>query len=299
MSTEETRLVQAETHLRKAEFLDALRVFREVLERVRDKDPAIEVAALMGMGKVYYAQGDFGLAETCQRDALGIVQATPELHRLCASIMHSIGQVRLMISDPQGAYDHFADAMRLFVDVGDLQGEAGVLLDVGNLFSATRRYEDASMALDRALTLFQQLGDRPRQGDVYLGLGSIHLAQANFSEAFKVYSSARTIFNETGDKAKEGLAINNLGSIRYMEGTRAEGLSLIEQALRIFEELEDKQTQAFILTKLAGLHLQQRELQKAGELARRALQLFREIGHEKGIQVTTAMSQEIEKDMVG
>ncbi len=297
MSSDEVQLVQAETHLRKGEIGDALRVFREVLEHVRGKDSAFEVAALTGMGKAYHAQEDYGLAETCLQDALGIVQATPELHRLFATILHAIGQVRLMIGDPQGAYDHFSDAMRWFIEDGDLTGEAGVLLDVGNLFSATRRYDDAFKAFSRALSLFQQLPDRSKQGDVYLGQGSVYAAQAKFTESFTAYSNAKVIFNELGDRAKEGLAINNLGSIRYMEGAHKEGFTLMNEAIQIFEDLGDKRTQAFILTKLTGLHQQQKELLMARDLGHRALIIFQEIGHEKGLQAISAMLRDIEEEI--
>ena len=77
----------------------------------------------------------------------------------------------------------------------------------------TSRWQDAFDKLEQALALYREINDRQGEGRSLTGLGKIADHFGQYPQALEYYQQALAISRETGDHRNEGVTLNNIGLV--------------------------------------------------------------------------------------
>ncbi|MBE9097877.1 tetratricopeptide repeat protein [Vacuolonema iberomarrocanum] len=153
------------------------------------------------------------------------------------------GQVEL-------ALESFQQALALFQETGNRQGEAYALVGLGRVSEANQEVQDALSAYEAALPLFVEVGDRPGEGIALTGMGVMYGNLGRYEQALGVYENALAIFREVGDRQREGDVLNNIGAVQNSLGQQTQALEAYQQALETSQELGDRLGQGITLNNI-------------------------------------------------
>jgi len=139
--------------------------------------------------------------------------------------------------------------------LGDRQGEAQTLTNLGNVYRLQGRWEEAIANYEKALEIFRKLGDRHGEAQTLTNLGNVYQLQGRWEEAIANYEKALEIFRALGDRQGEGKTLNNLGSVYLQQGRWEEAIANYEKALEIFRALGDRHGEGKTLNNGPGQRL--------------------------------------------
>jgi tetratricopeptide (TPR) repeat protein len=166
--------------------------------------------------------------------------------------------------------------------IGDSQGEADALVNLGNTYWALGEPQQAVTYYEESLRLHRQSGDRVSEGNVFGKLGLAYTAMGRFNEAIGYYEQQLVIIREIGDQRGEGNALGNLGVAYSNLGAVEKSVGYYEQALAIAREIVDRRGEGTGLGNLGNAYADLGEAEKAIEYYEQTLAIHREIGDRRG-----------------
>jgi tetratricopeptide (TPR) repeat protein len=90
----------------------------------------------------------------------------------------------------------------IFRGIGDREGEATGLGNIGNIYFAQRRREDALNAHQDSLKISQQIADREGQAISFTNMGTIYFDEGKTPKAREMFHQARDIYKTPGAGAE-------------------------------------------------------------------------------------------------
>ncbi|MET8865297.1 BTAD domain-containing putative transcriptional regulator [Nonomuraea sp. NPDC004580] len=202
---------------------------------------------------------------------------------------------------------------------GDDQGAGLVLLDLGDLHLAERRWDQAEEVLRPALETCLRHGGARHANRVRLRLGRVHLELGRLDAAEETLRQCREAAGNVRDEADadrvlgevlrragrldeaagrllaavEGLAklgdrhrqadaLLDLSAVRLAQAAKPAARAAAEQARGIAVRLGDRLLDAYALLALAGVNRAEGAAGRAAELAGAALEVFDETGDQRG-----------------
>jgi DNA-binding SARP family transcriptional activator/tetratricopeptide (TPR) repeat protein len=143
-------------------------------------------------------------------------------------------------------------ALPLWVELGDVRGEANTLAAIamtarglGDLVTAAEHYEQA---LDR----YERIGDRPGQANTRDLLGVLANFRGDLDAAERHHLAAVTLLRQIGHKPGLAHALDNLGIIRRRLGRLADAVANHTEARDIAIEIGDRACEAYALNNLGN-----------------------------------------------
>jgi DNA-binding SARP family transcriptional activator len=185
----------------------------------------------------------------------------------------------------------FEQALAIYRELGDEQGEARAAANVPQAYIDLRRFGDALSAADRSLAIQRRQGNRHLEG-VTLGiLGRACRELDRLAEAVNYLEQALAIFRELGQRYAEADSLTDLGDASLGLGQVENAIARLSESLFIQREIGDRHGEA------ATLHLLGVALDRSGDrpLARdrliEALRLFESLGdHSRARAVRDALA---------
>lgn len=167
---------------------------------------------------------------------------------------------------------------RAAVAAGDRASEAGALDHLATGLRKSRRFDEASDVIARALSIYRDLGDRVGEGAALNNQANVLQELSRFDEAIELYRADIEICRQFGDLVNEARASNNLGAVLIKAGRHPEAAAEIERAANLYEEVGDRHGKAQALNN-AGSALQSgHQWAAAARQHRLAATTFREVG---------------------
>ena len=148
---------------------------------------------------------------------------------------------------------------------------AMVLQSIGN-------YKEAEKYYTQSLKLAEELGDKQGIASSLHQLGNIQILQGNYKEAEEYYTQSLKLAEELGDKHGIAQSLHQLGVLQQYQGNYKEAEKYYTQSLELKEELGDKQGIAISLGQLGRLSERREDYKEAVEHYIIALSLFLELG---------------------
>ena len=170
--------------------------------------------------------------------------------------------------------------------LGDRQGEADALINLGVALREVRRFDEAITAHQDAAAIYRDTGDRHREGMALTNLGSALREVRRFDEAITACQDAAAIYRDTADRHGEGMALNNLGLALREVRRFDEAITAHQDAAAIYRETGDRHGEGLALE---GLGL---ALEEAGREAMTAYQDAIAIYQETGDQYREGITRE-------
>ncbi|MEM8558922.1 MAG: tetratricopeptide repeat protein [Bacteroidota bacterium] len=204
--------------------------------------------------------------------------------KLQGRVLGAQGAAYTVLGEVRRAVGYTEQALGIFREIGDWQGEANGLIDLGHAFARLGEVERAVGYTEQALGIFRENGDRRGEGRTLCNLGGTYTDLGEVGRAVGYTEQALAVFRETGDRRGEGTTLCNLGLAHVRLGEVGRAIEHFEQALGIFREIGDRRGEGTILGSLGNAYAQLDEVWRAIRYTEQALAISRETGdrHREG-----------------
>ena len=176
----------------------------------------------------------------------------------------------------------YSTAVQAAAQLGDWQGQADLLIDLGVVLNRTDDYPRAAQTLEAALRIYRDLGDRLGQANALNEMGIVRLLTGNYQGAAKDQESALVIYRDLGDELGQANALEMLGMGQSLTGDYPGAAQTLETALGIYRDLSDQLGQADALNKLGVVRRQAGDFPGAAKAQDAAMGLFCDVGNRQG-----------------
>jgi tetratricopeptide (TPR) repeat protein len=161
-----------------------------------------------------------------------------------ARALLQLGMVQDLTGDRPAAAASLARALELSRDLGDRLGQAWALLQLGVVQRRTGDYPTAAASSTQALKLFGDLGDRYGQAWALNQLGVVQRLTGDYPAAAASLARALELSRDLGDRHGQAVALNQLGVVQRLTGDYPAAAASLARALELFGDLEDRRGQA-------------------------------------------------------
>ena len=219
----------------------------------------------------YFTEGRGWLERVQERSS----DAAPALQ---AKAFTGAGSMAWSQGNYQQAMRWHQQALALYREVGDKQGIAFALNNLGNQVQYQGDYKRARAFLEESLALYRELGD---QWGIAIVLGNLGLGEAwqgDYERARVLFEENLALSRELQAKADIALALHNLGDVARYQGDHWGAMVYLEECLAVCEELGDKRLTAMTLNILGLVARWQGNFARSAALHTESLALSRELG---------------------
>lgn len=146
-------------------------------------DPQWLIVALIHQGWSSLRLGRAEAALAAAEDAAGLSARSNNLNSLseCQNLLGSI--YYFLLGDFETADDHFDRALELFRQIGQLSGEATVMMNQGESATTQGDYGRAEAKVQEALRLIRQAGNRMKELSMLINLSEAQVGLGNYEAA--------------------------------------------------------------------------------------------------------------------
>ena len=156
---------------------------------------------------------------------------------------HAAG-IPVAISDFMHARGYWSEALNLGQvalaaarTVGDRQGQACALNQLGIAQELTGDYPAAAASQTEALQLFRDIGDRHGQAEAAINLGELRSLSSAHDDARGYYARALSIALDINAPDQEARSLEGIGRSHIQEGSPGQGAVYLRQALAIYRRI--------------------------------------------------------------
>jgi len=220
----------------------------------------------------------------------------PAWSALRARALKAVGVLTFHYSEPEQAQWFFAEALALDEASGDVRARAESLLHVGSWPSGPERVARSATCLPAALHLWQELGDTQGVAETLMQLGYLAQVRADEerlttledrARARAYYEQSLALFRDTGDLWNVADTLWLLGQVVEVVDEARAG-ALYEESLAVGRAIGSKRGVGIALGLLAGLAERRGDLERAIALHEESLPLRRAAGDRFGLATSLA-----------
>ncbi|MDD2716363.1 MAG: adenylate/guanylate cyclase domain-containing protein [Candidatus Wallbacteria bacterium] len=151
---------------------------------------------------------------------------------LCAWAHLTAGVSYILRKDYVNAKKHYEISRPLFEASGDLIGLAGILGNLGGLFTETGELEPVEKLLLRSCEIYRQAGESRRLAFAIVNLGDLYLARNDLLKAEQKYREAIAQLEQNGWHGHLDIGYGQLGKLAELKGEHATALSCFITSLK-------------------------------------------------------------------
>jgi predicted ATPase/Tfp pilus assembly protein PilF len=185
----------------------------------------------------------------------------------------------------QGDYLHsvrrFEEGLALDRELGDMQGAAMCLAQLGWLLMTQGQHERATAVSEESLALARQVEDTRIESVALSNLADGAAQRGDYEQAAALYQQSLALRRAQGDRRNIANALLNLGRTELLRGERDQALILLQEGLTLARELGDTWSISVGLSNLGRLALEENDPARAAAFLTEALVLCRERGDRK------------------
>jgi tetratricopeptide (TPR) repeat protein len=164
--------------------------------------------------------------------------------------------------------------------VGDRQGEADALNNLGGVQQATNNYTAATINHGLAVDLYHDLGNKQGEADALSDLAIVQRLTGHYDDVKSGLARAQALYHEVGDSFGEAKARNDLGIVYRLTGDYAAAADSLAKALNLLQG--DSLGRANALAELGIVYRLKEDYPAAASSLTEALNLHRDIGSVHG-----------------
>ncbi|MBN1310658.1 MAG: tetratricopeptide repeat protein [Anaerolineae bacterium] len=215
------------------------------------------------LAREHSAQSDLGYAYT----VLGNLDEARHAFERSLEISKSLGDpngeaIALnnigAICEREGKYleaqGYYERSMTIRETLGEKSEMANALNNIAGALYWQQRWDEALNTFQRVLDMYSVLNDRLGQARTELNIGAVHENLGKDEEALQAYHRSLAIYSNLGEEGGQSQALNNLGIVYLNQGDTERALSHFKRSLSLKERLGDRQGQASTLNNIALLY---------------------------------------------
>ncbi|MGH3721510.1 MAG: tetratricopeptide repeat protein [Pseudonocardiaceae bacterium] len=147
------------------------------------------------------------------------------------------------------------------------------LRSLGFTYVKTNQMTGSLECHEEALAIWRELGDQQGEAASLNAIGMAYLRWRQLGAAETHFKQARAVFQKIGSAHREAVVLVNLATVRYQAGRLIEAADDIRQALIYHRKKGNKRNIGNAPHLLSGIHLDRGELHEALEAAHEAHEL--------------------------
>ncbi|HXT37009.1 MAG TPA: tetratricopeptide repeat protein, partial [Chloroflexota bacterium] len=250
---------------------------RSALGWARDQgDGERELRLAAALSRFWYTRGYLGEGRGWLEEALTHTAAVPA--GLRATALKGAGNLALNQGEYARAAMHYQEALALFRAIGDTQGIAGSLTNLGVVADRQSDYGRAAALFEEAVAVARLRGDTLQIARTLGNLAAVWDRQGDYQRGAALYEEALALFKGLGDRQGIAAALDNLGVGAFRQGEYGRAVALHEESLAISRELGDRHGTIVSLINLAAVTERQGDHGRSTTLLHEGLLLGRDIG---------------------
>jgi tetratricopeptide (TPR) repeat protein len=190
----------------------------------------------------------------------------------------------------QGDYDlaetWLRRSLNALVPLNDRARLSRIWSDLGALYKAQGRFEEAVAACQQVHSLNEGLSNWRGMGSALMRIGSIHYASEDIDSALDWHKRALKLFEEHGDLGGQAMAHNNVGLAYEAEGDFEQAIHHYRESARGHESLNNRQGLVTAYGNLGSASYELGDFEAAIDWYRKDLALSEQIGDWTGTAAT-------------
>ncbi|GIF50407.1 DNA-binding SARP family transcriptional activator [Asanoa ferruginea] len=190
-----------------------------------------------------------------------------------------LGRCNAQINQFDEAEDHYREALRLYVRLGDQTGQASTHFSRSWMRSTQGRKRDALDEIAGALDLYRAAGHQLGEARALNALAWALAQLGDLQQALVHGAQALTLNQKLGDAYGEAAIWDTLGYTHHHLGDHREALACYRQGLDLFRHAGDRYNEADVLTHRGGTHLAAGDIDAARADWQAALEILTALGH--------------------
>lgn len=193
------------------------------------KDIEGSASALVALGDVSFAQGDYARAAGFYQDVLkqcedlGIKMGVAAMLTKMGNLHHSQGNDLL-------ALEHYQKSLQLYRELDSRIEIAYPLGMIGDSYFSQHDFEKALESYQQSLKIYEHLFDRAGTAWFLNKIGDVYAAQRKTDLALGYFERSLKADEELGNKAMQAYSLTGIGRISFAGGRYAEAISLFSRA---------------------------------------------------------------------
>jgi class 3 adenylate cyclase len=158
---------------------------------------------------------------------------------------------------------YISECKELAVRYGDKFQTATLLAIEARYQSNISNFTSALLIYNESLKLFEELNDLEGMAGVYQNIGLVYHHQSKYPLALDYYQRSVSFREKTGDKKKLAMVITNIGNIYFNQGTYPKASEYHLRALKIMEELRDNYGIGASYLNIGNIYLREKKYPEA------------------------------------
>ena len=196
-----------------------------------------------------------------------------------AAMLHNLGVLAHDRGDYEEAERLYRESLEIKKRLGNLQGKAATLHQLGILAHDQGNLEEAERLYRESLEIEEGLGDLQGKAATLHALGVLAYNRSDYEKAERLYHESLEIEERLGNLKGKAETLHELGVLAHVRGNFEEAERLYRESLEIKERLGNLQGKAATLRALGLLRKAQGRKDEARDLLMRALEIFERMGH--------------------
>jgi CHAT domain-containing protein/Tfp pilus assembly protein PilF len=255
--------VASETLSKKGNDDQAAMILNIVLTIARRDNSLLGTAnALIGLGDVYAAQGDYRRAADNYQQMMKLMESLGHKEGI-ALLSIRLGDIHYYQGNFPQALDHYERSVSLYEKLGSREDIAHPLLRMGDVYFAQNDNTRALGYYQRSLKICEQTFDKGGATFLLNRIAEVYAAQDRYEEADDFYRRSLKLQEELGIKSITATTLNGMGSIRYRQGNYSEAARLSARAAELAKEGHAPEVLWKTLTSLGQAYLALKQVDRA------------------------------------
>jgi CHAT domain-containing protein/Flp pilus assembly protein TadD len=206
-----------------------------------------------------------------------VLAQTPDTRKAEADRLIQQGNQQLDTSQFEAAKQSFQQALTLYREIKDRQGEGWALGSLGGAYLNLGDYAQAIDYLKQLLAIAREIHDRQSESKALGNLGIAYGSLGDYAQAIDYLKQDLVIAREIHNRQGEGKALGNLGNAYYSLGDYAQAIDYSKQLLAIAREIHDRQSEGKALGNLGIAYRNLGDYAQAIDYQKQWLAIAREI----------------------
>ena len=185
-------------------------------------------------------------------------------------------------SQYQAALKSWQEALGIYRELEDREGEAGSLNNLGNVYRKLGQYRKAIEFHQQSLSIKRELEDRQGEAISLSNLGNVYDSLEQYRQAIEFHQQSLVIERELENRQGEAISLKDLGFAYRRLGEYRKAIEFLQQSLAIDRELENRQGQAKSLNNLGNAYDSLGQYRQAIEFHQQSLAIDRELENRQG-----------------
>ncbi|MEO1348896.1 MAG: tetratricopeptide repeat protein, partial [Cyanobacteria bacterium J06635_15] len=194
----------------------------------------------------------------------------------------NLGNAYYSLGDYPRAIDFHQQSLDIARQISDRQGEAYSLGNLGNAYYFLGDYPRAINFHQQSLDIARQIGDRQGEATSLGNLGLAYRYLGEYQRAIDFHQQSLDIARQIGDRQGETIALNNLGNAYNSLGDYPRAIDFYQQSLEIARQIGDRRGEANSLNNLGIAYLSLGDYPRAIDFYQQSLEIARQIGDRSG-----------------